>query len=521
MNNANLISSGSESGRNVNAEWAILKEKAEAGVLLSWEADFNREASEREKYRNIGSKLLRVIGRMPDRLPDDEKRAKLDRLHRLAEGVGIGDDFEDALGTGLQSFEKVGRATFGEDTVELTAEEETRVELLREKVVDLTEVEPGALAERFPSGNYLFHGSTIGKIEKIFATGGLKNGVALAEDDPEVSGLNMNSGFEGISWSMNEIDALPGTRGHIAGFLAAPEDVLDGSEKLVVPSRPAPYEVLQISETVKPQELYYLKNQCETWGDGGVSLGEKNSVDSNLMWMLMYKEGDKFFGSSTVYNYNGDKSADRMREYFSFDNGKVVWDEDVYQKMEIPPALPWFQTLIDSGRLARNGFAELDTVDKILDRAKEEPEFVKKLLATERMDSKPLQEKYAEMLDDAAAIRIRPEEMYFVTSHKDLEDWLKVMARTGVEPKGIMLYDDEQVVMENFASKYEGNHGALSAEIGRAIGVNHDFWRDEIGMDPQEMSRSGSVGQVLLESEVRRNKSIKVVDRRLEVVVEE
>ena len=108
-----------------------------------------------------------------------------------------------------------------------------------------------------------------------------------------------------------------------------------------------------------------------------------------------------------------------------------------------------------------------------------------------------------------------------MTSHKDLEDWLKVMARTGVEPKGIMLYDDEQVVMENFASKYEGNHGALSAEIGRAIGVNHDFWRDEIEMDPQEMSRSGSVGQVLLESEVRRNKSIKVVDGRLEVVAEE
>lgn len=490
--------------------------------MLSWEADFNREVEDREKYRTLGAKLLRVIDRMPDRMPSAEKVAKVERLHRLAEGIGLGEDFEDAIQSGLyNSFDRVGRETFGDEQVELTEAEDARVEELREKVVDLTELETGALAVGFPSGNYLFHGSSVGKLEKIFATDGLKNGVALKEDDPEVSALNLNSGFEGISWSMDEIDALPGTRGHIAGFLAAPEDILEDSEKLVIPSRPAPYEVLQVNKAIEPEKFYRLKNQCETWGDGSASMGERNNVDSNIMWMLMYKEGDNFFGSSTVYNYDGDKSAEAMRKYFEFNSdGKVVWGDDVYQKMEVPPALPWFQVLIDSGRLARNGYEGLDTVDKVLERTKAEPDFVRALLATVRADAKPLHDAYAEMLDDASAVRVRPEEMYFVTSHADLEDWLRVMARTGVNPKGILLYDDEQVVLENFANKYEGNHGELSEEIGRAIGVRKDFWREEMEMDPEAMSRSGSVGQVLLESEVKRGRSIELIDGKLEVVAE-
>lgn len=523
MVNVSEAVSGERAPRNDNAEWAILKEMADARRnQLSWSVEFERPEGEREKYRLLGEKLLRVIGRMPDRMSSDEKAARLDRLHRLAEGIGIGEDLDDAIQHGMiDSFNHVGRETFDGSNAGLTEEEKARVEMLREKVIDLTEVEPGALSEAFPSGNYLFHGSSVERIEKIFATGGLKNGVALVEDDPEVSALKMNSGFEGISWSMDEIDALPGTRGHIAGFLAAPEDVLGSEEKLVIPSRPAPYEVLQVSETLKPEQFYRLKNQCETWGDGSASMGEKNNVDSNLMWMLMYQEGHKFFGGSTAYKYDGDKSAEAMRQYFKFDeNGKVVWDDDVYQKSEVPPALPWFQSLIDSGRLARNGYEDLDSVDGVLERAKAEPDFIKALLATVRADTKPLHDEYAKMLDDAGAIRICPEGMYFVASHGDLESWLKMMARTGVEPKGILLYDDTQVVMENFANKYEGNHKELSTEIGRAIGVDENFWQKAMRMNPDEMSRSGSVGQVLLESEVEHDRSIQMIDEKLQVVAE-
>lgn len=508
----------------MNAEWAALKEAAERTepALASRSTEFVRTPEEREKYRKRGEMLLRVINRMPDRLKADEKARTVDRIHRLAEGVGIGRDLQDTLEEGLDPVfgERVGAETFSEDDAELDETEQARVEALRKKVLDMTELEPGALAADFPSGTFLYHGSTVKKLEKIFKTGGLKNGVALKEDDPEISAFNLNSGFEGISWSLNAIDALPGTRAHIAGFVAAPEDVLSEQEKLVIPSRPAPYEVLQISDEVDQEAFYRLKNQLETLGDGSASMGEKNNVDSNLMWMIMYQEGHKFFGGSTVYNYSGDTSAEEMRKYFMIDDDRqVVWDADIYQKAEVPPALPWIQSVIDRGYLQNTEYAALDSVEKVVDYTKTDKEFIKRLLATVRGESKPLNEQYGQLLDGAHAVRVRPEKMFFVTSHRDLESWLKILARDGVTPKGILLYDDDQVIMENFASKYEGNHGELTQEIGRAIGVDEKFWQEEIGIDPANLPRSGHRGQVLLESAVEesgvRGKSIRVEDGKL------
>lgn len=505
--------------RNINAEWAMLKEVAWGGEFSS-RAEWSMEEAERKRCQRRGKLLLSIINRMPDKMEDDAKIEKLDKIYRVAERVGVSGSLDEALEYKRKnpSYERVGKETFG-DNMELSEEEWRRVESLREKVVDLTEVAPGALAEEFPSGKYLYHGSTVPKIEKIFKTGRLKNGVALAEDDPEISAMSLNSGFEGISWSMNGIDALPGTRGHVAGFLSAPENLL-GDTRLVVPSRPAPYEVLQVGEKINPKELYAMKNQLETWGDGSVSLGEKNNVDSNLMWMLMYKEGDTFSGNSTVYNYKGDTSDTELQKYYTLDDqGNLAWDEDLYQKSEVPPALPWIQSLIDRDVFARNGFEGLDNVQKVLDYAKTDENFVRSLIATERAVSKPLDEQYGKMLDDASAVRVGIDKMFFVTSHGDLEDWLKVMARTGVEPKGVLLYDDDQVVMENFASQFEGNHKELSREIGRAVDVDNDFWKNEMDLDPETTPRSGYRGQVLLESAVKRDKVIQLGDDgQLEVV---
>lgn len=507
--------------RNDNAEWAILKGLAAIDDMsLSWSTEFERSESERAKYRERGKKLLRLINRFPDRLSASEKAAKLDQVHRIAEGVGIGEDLQDAIEKGYrQAFgEAVGRATFGENE-DLTEQELGEVERLRTKVIDLTEVEPRALAEAFPSGNFLFHGSTVGKIEKIFQTGGLKNGVALAEDDPKISAQDLNSGLEGISWSLNQIDALPGTRGHIAGFLAAPEDILETDEKLVVPSRPAPYEVLQVSEKLDPEQAYYWKNQAETWGDSSAPFSERNNVDSNLMWMRSYKPGSRTLRSS-VYEYTGSMEPDYLRQFFKFDDKRhIVWDADLYQKNEVPQALPYLQSILDRNMLKqRSEYQDIDTMEKVLERTHTDPNFLMTLILTVRAEGKPANEAYEQILDQAVEpVRIRPEEMYFVTSHRDLEAWLKVMVRTGVEPKGILLYDDAQVVMENFASDYEGNHEELSAELGRAVGVREDFWQSEMGMDPAKMSRSGSVGQVLLESEVKRDKVLRMRDGELVV----
>lgn len=338
--------------------------------------------------------MLDIVRRMPDKLDDENKNTKLDKIYQSVERSGLKDVFGKSLEskrTDLASL-RVGEATFDDDT-ELSEQELQKVEELREKVIDLTEL--------------------------------------------------------------------------------APENLLRDDTYMVVPSRPAPYEVLQISKGVDPKEFYSLKNQLETWGDGNISLGERNNVDDNLIHMLMYREGDMINGYSRVYDYDGDLSAAELQKYYKInEHGSVIWDDDLYQKSEVPPALPWLQSLIDWKIFAKNDLEELDSVQKAVDYAKSNEDFIRSLIATEREIKKPIFERYEKMQEGAKAIRLPMDQMYFVASHHDLEDWLRVMARTGVQPKGILLYDDNQVILENFASQYEGNHKELSREIGQAVAVD-------------------------------------------------
>lgn len=523
MKNFESGSNDSYEPKNVNLEWVMLKELAQNGSIpLNDLGGGEIDTATREHYMQYGRKVIDLINSLPDRLNDDMKIENINEIYQMADEGGVKAGLEQAVNFKLQhlSLEHVGRVTFGRE-VNLTREEEQKVEALREKVIDMNESMPGILAEEFPSGNYLYHGSTVDRLEKIFQTGGLKNGVALREDDSEISAFDFNSGFEGLSWSMNQIDALPGSRGHLAGFVAAPEDLLGGGTNLVVPSRPAPFEVLQVGEKINPQEFYAVKNQLETWGDGGVSIGEKNNVDSNLMRMFMYKEGHQFLGQSKLWEYDNGLSPEELRECYTLDEaGNLIWNEDLSQKSEVAPAIPWIQSLVDRDIFARNGYAELDSVEKVLDYARSNRDFVQILLATEREIVAPINERYNQMLENATAVRVPVGKMYFVTSHQDLDGWLKVVARTGAEPKGILLYDDDQVVLENFASQYEGNHKELSREIGRVMDVNESFWKDEMGFDPSELPRSGSKGQVLLESVVKRDKLIRLnAEGQIEVVL--
>ena len=225
-------------------------------------------------------------------------------------------------------------------------------------------------------------------------------------------------------------------------------------------------------------------------------------------------------GYSRVYDYDGDLSAAELRKYYKInENGSVIWDDDLYQKSEVPPALPWLQSLIDRKIFAKNDLEELDSVQKAVDYAKSNEDFIRSLIATEREVKKPIFERYEKMQEGAKAIRLPMDQMYFVASHHDLEDWLRVMARTGVQPKGILLYDDNQVILENFASQYKGNHKELSHEIGQAVAVDQDFWKDQMDLDPENTPRSGDKEQVLLESAVKRDKIVQLdKDHRLEVV---
>jgi hypothetical protein len=413
--------------------------------------------------------------------------------------------------------------------------EKTEIEMLLERTVDittLTEAELGKLSHDFPSGNFVYHGTGTEQLVKILDSGVLANAKALYEREEaaaiaegrEKGMIRRNSGFEGVSWSMNGIDALPGDRYHMAGFVAAPEAILSDTMQLAVPSRPAPNEVLQISAEVDASEFYDAKTQFELYRNPGM-FGETNSVFDNLFSVSMWEkeENRQFRDEPMLYQAKRGLLAqpvyqDQLRDLYSVDEGgKIRLDPDLLQQIdnEIPVAAVWLQAAIDTGRLKSTQFADKE-LPAIIDELNGEN--IKELLGSSRQDW----EQYEAVLDEAEKVagnvEIPVENMYFVAPRKDAEAWLKVMARSQHKPAGILLYDDNKVRLENFASLHRGDHTELTTELQAAIKPDNEGYIDYaevLGTEFSDDMRTGHKHQVIAEKHLANRGAIKTVNGKL------
>lgn len=434
-------------------------------------------------------------------------------------------------------------------------ERERNREKLYERVIDMTTVEAGKLREDFVSGIYLFHGAKVEQIEKILKSGELLNagelydrmlsakrseleaeGKSKEEIQSELKRISFarNSGQEGISWSVNGIDALPGTRGHLAGFVAAPEDVLSDN-KLVMPSRPAPYELLQVSDELETKAFFEIKKQNDVWGYKQASMFETASVDSGLMRLIMaakYERENPGIGEDDFkrklfhplllsFVERGGVSAEELRtKYKMHENGDVELVPDLHQQKfdenYIPPAAVWMQAMIDKG-MFNNTSCDGMNVMELVQRSFEDEKLPNYMLYWAREQGKKYEERYEAELDKAQGVALPIEKMYLVASHHDLDGWIDKMLEARHLPKGILLYDDEKVVKENFAQAELGDHGELADEIGRVVGADEDFWQDRMGVNIDTAPRAGHMGQVLADQAVRHDLEVKLINGRVAV----
>jgi len=416
-----------------------------------------------------------------------------------------------------------------------TTTEKAELDKLLERTVDittLTDVEVARLAQDFPSGNFVYHGTGTEQLVKILESGVLANARALYERENEAAKaegreaeiIRRNSGFEGVSWSMNGIDALPGDRYHLAGFVAAPEAILNDTQQLAVPSRPAPNEVLQISAEVDANEFYDAKTQFELYRNPGM-FGETNSAFDNLFSVSIWEneENRQFRDEPMLYQARRGLLArpnyqDQLRTLYSVDeSGKIRLDPDLLQQIdnEIPVAAVWLQAAIDTGRLKGTQFAD-----------KELPEIIDELNSDNFKDlldlSKQDWQEYEAVLDEAEKlagnVEVPVESMYFVAPRKDAEAWLKVMARSPHKPAGILLYDDKKVRLENFASLHRGDHAKLTRELQTAINPENSDYIDYgqvLGAEFTDDMRTGHKHQVIAEKHLSNRGVIKKVDGKL------
>ena len=435
-------------------------------------------------------------------------------------------------------------------------------QLPRVEIVDMTKTPEGKLASEFPGGVYLFHGAPVAKLKEIFRSGAIMNAEALYDQKKEKvraqlesegkseeeiqealkkTGIARNGGQEGISWSSNGIDALPGEAGHIAGFVAAPELVL-GDSKLVVPSSPAPYELLQVSDSVDSQEFFKAKRQYDVWKYKEPAPNEKASVDGGLMYLFLYNtesrnsenELSQFLNRPLVIKFaeKGGLPAEELRKHFQIlEDGHVRLDEQLHQQKfdenYLPPVAVWLQAMIDKGLFKSDSFKNTSLegsdfegmdVSDLIKETQNNDSLLFYTLHYARMEAKRYLEKYEEEQEKVEPVKATVESMYFVTNKKDLDMWMDEIEKSGHYPKGILLYDDEKVVKPNFASVEKGDHAELANEIGRAVGADGDFWQREMGMDVENLPRAGSQGQVLREDAVKNDTEIKVVDGKLTAV---
>jgi len=410
-------------------------------------------------------------------------------------------------------------------THKIDAETEKKgIDEVLERTVDITTLNQAELAKLstdFPSGNFLYHGTGTEQLVQILDTGVLASTKSLKqrEDDAaktkgrDTDIVRHNSGYEGVSWSMNGIDALPGDRYHLAGFVVAPESVLGEGHQLAVPSRPSPNEVILIDDKIDANEYYSAKTQLELY-----EAYDRNSVLGGLLEMVTENSEEEPVKLADLLPRLHDKAFIKtLRDnYTTSDTGTISLSPELLsskdEDAEIPVAAIWLQGLVDTGRLKGTDFEGMSTSEVISNIGEEN---IKQLYTQLHRDADDY-EAVSKIEEGSVAVPV--EQMYFVAPRKDAEAWLKVMARSQHKPAGILLYDDKKVRLENFASLHRGDHTELTVELQTVIkpdNKDHMDYAVVLGTDFSDDMRTGHKHQVIAEKHLRNRGVIKKVNGKL------
>jgi hypothetical protein len=412
------------------------------------------------------------------------------------------------------------------------AEVKRRIAELKGKCIFIDgQEEAEELAENFSGGNYLYHGTGVKQAIQILESGNLASSKALWEEEKakaekegrEPKVFKRNSGYEGVSWNFNEVKAMPGDRYHLVGFLASPEDVLEGGLQLAVPSRPAPNELILIDEEVNADDYYSLKTQEELLLS--IGLGETNSVWGNIASLSSFREVEEnekkslFFSESMLQNFADSELLNEEMEkllrnkYAVREDGTIRFSPDLLQqvKNELPVGAVWLQALIDTGRMENvPGFEEMNTVREVIEGI--DRNNYRNFLGELRKDKAYLDVEYEAKEARLSPVKVPVSDTFLVISSADLGKWLRILARCDQEPKGVVVYDAKDVRLENFATSHRGDNQALSELLRSAIPKKEGFidYEDEVlGEKITKEKMAGYRQHVVGEQYLTKRRSIK------------
>ncbi len=407
------------------------------------------------------------------------------------------------------------------DSVEL---EKARQDFL-DRAIDvetLTSVERAEINQHFPSGNFLFHSTTVEGAIKIIEDGNLRNGKSIDKIDPSSS---HNSGWEGVSWNFNGVEAMPGDDGRLVGFVMPPEK-LEADQQLVIPSRPAPYELLQLSKEIEPKEFFKCKNQLELYRKTGFPA--PNSVIGNILDLKINRDSNedkvKLLELKEKILQNPDY-PNELKQHYDIEQEKIVFGLELLQQKddEIPLAGVWIQAALDQNRFKDTIFENCHNVVDVIDELATD-EKCDQLIKLTVEDWRAYEEQFDQMEQKQVGEIINPiEDMYFVApqDEQEIDHWAKTFQAAGHWPAKILLYDSSEISKSNFTSDELGDHQKMTNFLRKVVDPNNSEYIDYeavLGRSLDDAKRAGWRDQVLAQSETEDAR--RIIKKDGQIVVE-
>jgi len=430
------------------------------------------------------------------------------------------------------------------DSRPLTESEQRLAKWYEDHAVDITNPDTNSREQtdrvnrNFSSSNFLYHGSSTEAMARVLKSGVLMNSVALRQ-----KGISANrGGTEGISWSLNGIDVLPGERYHIAGFLAAPERVLQPDEKLAVPTNPAIFEVQQMPANIDDTELsrlriqdalfypYHIRATNKVKAAAGEKMSNKddNSIYQSLKFLLDNpKKTDPPPGLVRWVNGIKDpkqtiaklqKNESGSPNYKLGDDGHISLNPYLsqFKKSERQPIAAYYiQAAIDAGKFKGTVLDSLNAIDVVKTLSQpESSQFseVKDNLGHVLFDDLKYHQKQHDDFQKkhSAPVEVPVEQMYFVCAKGDIGEWSEFIAKSGHRPLGIMTYDNESLRIPDWKTRF-GDHDDMSRQLSNAIRPNnqHISYDEVLGTTFDDSKRAFDKHYVIAEKALKKRKSIR------------
>lgn len=320
----------------------------------------------------------------------------------------------------------------------------------------------------FPNGNYLLHTTDIDSVAHVLDCGQLTSTVRLMEHRLATPRKETHGGDFGISCSCNGLQVVPGTLGHLAGFMTSPEEA-QKKGTLFVPVDASTYELLFIRDSVNVDRYKELQAQRIIWQK---AMKEFMNLDLCLEHYRGAIEKSNLMNTirkvAKMARAQGDTAE--FRAMYQFKDGQTVFDPKILET-SISPLAVLVQSSIDGGD------AEGVIGRKVNDIYEMTVDELQKLIPVIMMEFVPdemeaLSREIMEVgLRAGANTWLGTEEQVFVCSEKDLESvWKYVFAHSEKPPRAVLVFNGKQIRVPDFTlHKGEGDHQKLECAIRQVI----------------------------------------------------